>query len=61
MRLIQKKPKLPRVSLPKQVGGPHKVKTKLNSRERKNERSPEQGSQEWAETYGDDLGESPDY
>ena len=25
------------------------------------ERKPPYGSQEWAETYSDDLGESPDY
>jgi hypothetical protein len=31
------------------------------NRLRKRERRPVPGSQEWAETRGDDLGESPDY
>lgn len=25
------------------------------------DKSPAYGTQQWAETYGDDLGESPDY
>jgi hypothetical protein len=29
--------------------------------QRRRERRPVPGSQEWAETRGDDLGESPDY
>jgi len=39
----------------------HHTMRRQNSQARKATRRPVPGSQEWAETRGDDLGESPDY